>query len=72
MRRLYCSYRAAAVAEVLEYVPAAACATCEAHAARAGREPATHDHAVIVFVDGITDTVPVSSLDHRPEDVSPM
>lgn len=64
--RLYCTYRPVPVAEVLEYVPASVCPTCEAHAAL---EPVTH--AVLVFVDGFSDTVPLASLEARLEDVSP-
>lgn len=65
--RLYCTHRPVPVAEVLEYVPASVCATCEAHAVL---EPVTH--AVLIFVDGFSDTVPLASLEARLEDVSPM
>lgn len=67
--RLYCKYRPGiAVAEALEYVPASVCATCEAYS---DVFKASH-HAIVVYIDGFSDTVPVSALEARLEDVSPM
>lgn len=70
--RLYCTHRPVPVAEVLEYVPASVCATCEAYADAFDYCPSDADHAVVLYIDGFSDTVPLASLEARLEDVSPM